>query len=152
MTTEFRYISGGATLSYDSAKCVGCGYCAVVCPRGVFRMRPSLPKTAPGTGKTARAEHPGGANARGAHEKAEIVARDLCIECGACMANCPAGAVTVDSGVGCALAIITGWLRGTAPDCGEGCCGEGGCGDSSGGGPASPAKIDSAKGKCCPTK
>jgi len=31
---------------------------------------------------------------------------EACMECGACQINCPTGAVTVDSGVGCAAAMI----------------------------------------------
>jgi hypothetical protein len=49
------------------------------------------------------------------------------MECGACARNCPARAITVSAGVGCAAAIIKGKLSGTAPscDCGSGgaCCG-----------------------------
>ena len=50
---------------------------------------------------------------------------------GARARNCPAGAIKVQVGVGCAAAIIIGKLRGTAPVCdcgsrsGEGA--EGGC-------------------------
>jgi len=53
--------------------------------------------------------------------KAEIADRDACIECGACALNCPAGALSVLAGVGCAAAIIRGWLTGSEPNCG---CGE----------------------------
>jgi hypothetical protein len=46
------------------------------------------------------------------------------MECGACSLNCPAAAITVSAGVGCAAAIIIGKLRGTAPTCGgDSCCG-----------------------------
>jgi ferredoxin-like protein FixX len=61
----------------------------------------------------------------------KAVLRDFnaCMECGACKMNCPAGAIDVRPGVGCAYAIILGKLRGTSPDCGCGgdtasaCCG-----------------------------
>jgi NAD-dependent dihydropyrimidine dehydrogenase PreA subunit len=51
--------------------------------------------------------------------KARIVDRDSCMECSACAMNCESGAISVDSGTGCAAAIITGALKGAAP----GCCG-----------------------------
>jgi ferredoxin len=34
------------------------------------------------------------------------------MECGACQLNCPTGAIAVDSGVGCAAAMIASALRG----------------------------------------
>jgi Fe-S-cluster-containing hydrogenase component 2 len=56
--------------------------------------------------------------------------RDRCIECGACMMNCSFGAIRVNSGVGCAAALINGLIRGGEPQCGcggneergESCC------------------------------
>jgi formate hydrogenlyase subunit 6/NADH:ubiquinone oxidoreductase subunit I len=47
------------------------------------------------------------------------------MECGACQNNCPADAISVGAGVGCAQAVINGFLRGTEPDCdcSGGCCG-----------------------------
>lgn len=107
------YLANVATLAYDPAKCTGCGRCAEVCPHGVFVMDP---RAAGGEPLVAR-----------------MTDRDLCIECGACRANCRTGAIRVKSGVGCASAIIAGALRGTEPTCG--------CSDSRG--PASPA------GGCC---
>jgi len=34
------------------------------------------------------------------------------MECGACQLNCPTGAIMVDSGVGCAAAMMMAALRG----------------------------------------
>ena len=91
-----RYIEDAVTLEYDESRCTGCGRCAEVCPRGVFEMR------------------------RG---RAAVVDWGACIECGACDRNCAWGAVSVNAGVGCAAAIINGWIHGTEPDCGTDCCG-----------------------------
>lgn len=92
----FRYLDGVSTLKLDEAACVGCGLCEAVCPHGVFALE-------------------GG--------KAQVVDRDLCMECGGCARNCPAGAISVSAGVGCAMAIIKGWLTGSEPSCG--CSGSG---------------------------
>jgi NAD-dependent dihydropyrimidine dehydrogenase PreA subunit len=85
-----KYLSGVTTLKYDPEKCVGCGRCLEVCPHGVFEMN----------GK-----------------KAQIVDRDYCMECGACANNCEFEAITVDSGVGCASALIKSILFGGEPSC-----------------------------------
>lgn len=90
-----KYLSNVSTLEYDSPKCTGCTMCTQVCPHGVFEME----------GKKAR-----------------ITDRDLCMECGACMKNCAAGAITVRAGVGCAAALIKGMITGDA-SCG---CSDGG--------------------------
>ncbi len=82
-----RYLSNVSTLEYDSSKCTGCTMCSQVCPHGVFEM----------DGKKAR-----------------ITDADLCMECGACMRNCAAAAITVRSGVGCAAALIKGMITGDA--------------------------------------
>jgi NAD-dependent dihydropyrimidine dehydrogenase PreA subunit len=80
------------TLRYRSAKCINCGMCLMVCPHAVF--------------------------AEG--ERAVLLAHPIeCIECGACQMNCPTGAITVNSGVGCAAAMINAALRGSS----EVCCG-----------------------------
>lgn len=96
-----KYLANVATLHYDREKCAGCGRCVEVCPRGVFAMQ----------GK-----------------RAEIIDRDLCMECGACAKNCEFGALAVNSGVGCAAAIINSMITGGEPSCGcgdstSGCCG-----------------------------
>lgn len=93
-----RYLKNVATLKLDQEKCAGCGMCVNVCPHGVFKL------------------HEG---------KAEIVALNGCMECGACMKNCAFSAISVSPGVGCASAIIKGFLTGSKPTCdcsGGECC------------------------------
>jgi NAD-dependent dihydropyrimidine dehydrogenase PreA subunit len=105
-----RYLEEAVTLSLDAEKCNGCRTCTLVCPHGVFAM--------------------------GADKRAFLADRGACMECGACALNCATGAIAVDPGVGCASAIIHGWLTGTEPSCGCSGPGEpaaaGCCGDSSG--------------------
>jgi ferredoxin len=91
--TGFSYLADVVTLRLDTDACAGCGLCEAVCPRAVFRVE-------------------GG--------KARIADRDACIECGACALNCAPGAISVKAGVGCASAIIRGWIRRTEPNCGCG--------------------------------
>ena len=88
------------TLEYFAELCINCGMCSAVCPHGVFE---------PGE-KAARLARPG-----------------LCMECGACRQNCPTEAIAVDSGVGCAAAMIRAALRGKqdatcGPDDEPTCC------------------------------
>ena len=95
---SLRYLKDVTTLSYNSEKCNVCSRCTEVCPHGVFEM---------------------------ANGKAEIIDKDLCMECGACALNCPADAIEVNAGVGCAAAIIKGWFTGSEPSCdcsGGKCC------------------------------
>ncbi len=84
------------TLRYDEDKCTGCRTCTEVCPHAVFEMN----------GKKAR-----------------VIRLEDCMECGACALNCSARAITVDSGVGCASAMIVAALtRKKEPSCGPACC------------------------------
>ena len=80
------------TLEYDPALCNRCGLCTIVCPHGVFE-----------DGDVA----------------VRLVDRDACMECGACRLNCEAGAIKVDSDVGCAYAM----MRAALTRRGEATCG-----------------------------
>ena len=73
------------TLRFNPSLCINCGACLDVCPHAVF---------APGEGRV------------------KIVRHDACMECGACQLNCPTDAITVNSGVGCASAMIYAALTG----------------------------------------
>jgi ferredoxin len=73
------------TLQYDPALCTGCAMCVAVCPHGVFAMN---------------------------SHKARLAAGDNCMECGACQVNCAANAIVVQSGVGCAGAMIMAAIKG----------------------------------------
>lgn len=86
------YVSN--TLRYDEKKCINCGMCSAVCPHGVF----------------AKGE-----------KKAVLTKPEACMECGACQLNCPTAAIAVDSGVGCAAAMIRAALKGKKLD--EASCG-----------------------------
>jgi ferredoxin len=84
------------TLVFFPGKCVNCGRCLEVCPHRVFQR-------AEGRVRLARPES--------------------CMECGACQLNCTASAIKVDSGVGCAAAMIRAAIRGKKEvTCGEDCC------------------------------
>lgn len=66
--------------------------CVAVCPRAVLVM---------------------------AEGRAKIRHRDDCMECGACVRNCPTAAVTVRAGVGCAEAVLNRMLGRKSGAC---CC------------------------------
>ncbi len=84
------------TLVFRPGRCTNCGMCLKVCPHRVF---------APGEGRV------------------RLALADKCMECGACQRNCPSEAIVVDSGVGCAAAMIKAALRGKDEVvCGEDCC------------------------------
>lgn len=107
------YYTSALTLELDPTRCIGCGRCVDVCPHGVLtleRMR--------GTETTQPV-------ARLPRLRATIAHRERCMECGACALNCASGAIEAKTGVGCAAAIISGMIKGTAPECG--CGGGGGC-------------------------
>lgn len=73
------------TLQYNPALCIGCEICVEVCPHAVFEMNKRVVK---------------------------LINPDDCMECGACQLNCPSNAITVESGVGCASALILAALQG----------------------------------------
>lgn len=73
------------TLRYDPALCINCGMCLAVCPQGCYAANGKM---------------------------VALVRPQFCMECGACQLNCPTGAIRVDSGVGCASAMIWAALRG----------------------------------------
>ena len=88
--TGLTYIQGVTTLALDEALCNGCMMCLKVCPHPVFERR----------------------------KRAVVIRKpDLCIECGACTLNCPEGALSVNPGVGCAAAILKGWVTRSKPNC-----------------------------------
>jgi ferredoxin len=84
------------TLVFYPDRCINCTRCLQICPHAVF---------SPGT-ETVRLERP-----------------SSCMECGACARNCPVQAIEVQSGVGCAWAMIGAALRGKDMDSGECSCG-----------------------------
>ncbi len=98
------YLKNGESLELDSLHCTGCGACVDVCPHAVLVI-----------GERAACDDED--DTPSSDEVARIVNRAACMECGACAKNCPVRAIKVESGVGCAQAIILGKLRGTAPDC-----------------------------------
>jgi ferredoxin len=51
-------------------------------------------------------------------KNARLVDKNLCMECGACLRNCPFGAISVEPGVGCAWAILLSRFRGREVACG----------------------------------
>lgn len=94
-----RYLNNVTTLKMTSEHCTGCGRCIEVCPHSVFVMK---------------------------DKKSVIIDKDACMECGACVKNCAFNALEVKPGVGCAYAIIMGWLTGKEPSCD---CSDGSSGD-----------------------
>ncbi len=105
---NLAYLKNVVTLKLDESKCTGCGMCLDVCPHEVFQMN---------------------------SKHAAIQNRDACMECGACSLNCPTNAISVQSGVGCAAAVINSLLGREGGEC---CCSIEPCNNGK-----------SAKGGCC---
>ena len=104
------------TLQYHKDRCINCKRCTQVCPHGVFTEGP---------------------------EHAELAHPAACMECGACAMNCPVQAIEVQSGVGCAWAMISAAIRGKDMDSGECSCG----GDA-----GSCCGVQEEKSSCCDKK
>jgi NAD-dependent dihydropyrimidine dehydrogenase PreA subunit len=86
-----RYLENAVTLTFDAARCNGCGLCTQVCPHAVFAME---------------------------NKRAVLADRGACMECGACARNCEMGAISVRAGVGCAAGVLAGLVKGGPPECG----------------------------------
>jgi NAD-dependent dihydropyrimidine dehydrogenase PreA subunit len=84
------YLKNVATLQFFPEKCTSCKMCMKVCPHKVFDIK---------------------------ENKIFITDKDKCMECGACMLNCKFDAISVDTGVGCAEALIKGILTGKEASC-----------------------------------
>jgi NAD-dependent dihydropyrimidine dehydrogenase PreA subunit len=112
---QFMYLKDVTTLSLNQERCVGCGMCLQVCPHAVFSL----------TNGTA-----------------EIVNRDACMECGACSRNCPVEALIVQSGVGCAAAVINSLIGRKKESC---------CYIEPSGGKGNPPECSAGPGRssCC---
>jgi NAD-dependent dihydropyrimidine dehydrogenase PreA subunit len=88
---KHKYLKNVATLHLLTEKCSGCGKCTDVCPHRVLKLE---------------------------NVKINILDKNSCMECGACAMNCSLAAISVEAGVGCANAVIMGWLTGNEPSCG----------------------------------
>jgi NAD-dependent dihydropyrimidine dehydrogenase PreA subunit len=86
------YLRNVVSLQLDETACTGCRRCIEVCPHAVFVMESG---------------------------RSQLRNRDACMECGACSRNCPAGAIRVQTGVGCANGILKGLLSRKAASCRE---------------------------------
>ncbi|MHB9033599.1 MAG: 4Fe-4S binding protein [Anaerolineae bacterium] len=115
------------TLVYDPELCVGCGLCSEVCPHGVFS-----------------APEPISADSR--LVQARLLHAEDCMECGACALNCLTGAIRVQSGVGCAAAMIMAALTGREISCGGPTCG---CSTSQASSGCCDTPIAQAAANCC---
>jgi NAD-dependent dihydropyrimidine dehydrogenase PreA subunit len=86
-----KYIKNAPTITLYEDKCTGCWKCLEVCPRNVFEKN---------------------------GDKIIIADRDSCMECSACVLNCPFEALSVRKGVGCAAAVLRSMITGGEPSCG----------------------------------
>jgi len=82
------------TIKYDAALCINCGMCLAVCPHACFIQGPTA---------------------------VQLLNPQDCMECGACQNNCPSNAIFVESGTGCAEAMIRAALRGNREMAPEAC-------------------------------
>lgn len=86
------YLRDVVSLEHLPERCNGCGNCLEVCPHGVWI----------------------------AHgDKVALGKRDACMECGACKRNCSHRAIQVQTGVGCAAAVINAAMGRKSTAC---CC------------------------------
>lgn len=76
---KLSYIKNVSTLKLIPSNCVGCSLCVIVCPHQILKL---------------------------VDKRITVTDKDLCIECGACEKNCDFNAIEVNSGVGCASAIV----------------------------------------------
>ena len=86
------YLKNVVTLQFFPEKCTTCKMCLTVCPHKVFDFDSEK-------------------------KKIFITDRDKCMECGACMLNCKFDAIKVNTGVGCAEALIKSILTGKDASC-----------------------------------
>lgn len=89
---DFQHLKNVSTLKLEAEKCKACGICLTVCPRIVLVKNEE-------------------------DNRVHIENMDNCIECGACMINCPFGALSVEAGTGCAIAILNGLMKSSKPCC-----------------------------------
>ena len=82
------------TLQFKRELCINCVMCSTVCPHAVFERNNGI---------------------------VQLIRPEKCMECGACQLNCPTNAIIVESGVGCATAMILSSLRGKK-EVSFGCC------------------------------
>ena len=87
------------TWAINREKCVLCGICVGICPKKTLSIGPleneAAPDAAPASQLKVSAAEPVKATAP-AEKATGIRCADGCIQCGACAATCPAGAITVE--------------------------------------------------------
>ncbi len=105
-----RYLANVVTLDLDEKVCNGCGMCVTVCPHRVFEITDRKAGTHGDDSCLDCGACDGAATClfETGSRNAVIVDRDACIECGACALNCPVDAIRVQTGTGCAAAVLLG--------------------------------------------